>query len=170
MGIAESDIKVNVWEDWPDNHVEDTRFLRNTLHWANPQCLGGVTSEFSAKPNFMMYFDADDGISHINIIAEAIANLLPDYELVKVKKPVGDGRYRGVCIIVHSPMKITHRFGGVGMPADFSEPVAVATGSPDAKFSLQQLRQVLYFHTTQRAHDMYREHSNPMHRMFGDLL
>ena len=35
--------------------------------------------------------------------------------------------------------------------------------------SLSELRAVLEFHQTERARRMYREHDDPMHRMFGDL-
>ena len=127
-------------KDWPSDYNRETQFLRKNLKWTDPQILGGVEGPGDAKPNYMMYYDANDVKSFPNQFANAvsfplstwvpkkifckilvanffpifpspqIAARLPGYEHEKVPSPGGSGDYRGACIIVYSPMN-TSRYG-----------------------------------------------------------
>ena len=62
---------------WPANWTQEKPFLVNNLKWKNPQIFGGVTRQGMPKPDFMMYFDADDTTSLPNPIAKSVYDLLP---------------------------------------------------------------------------------------------
>ena len=162
--IKESEIKVLDVPNWPsdDGNGKESDCLKETFGWKDPHILGGVTRENHPKPDFMMYYDANDVESPINAVATCVAQLLPNFELSKVPRPAC---YRGVCVLIYCPMisELGSGYTSMGFPSK------VSTGPKDAKFSLQQLRQVLHFHTTSRATAMYRRHDNPQHRLFGDL-
>ena len=129
--------------------AKERRFLKENKGWKEPQILGGVTSQGKAKPDFMMYYDAGETTAPINCWAKRIASLLPNFELSKVESPRNG--YRGTCILVHSPMLV-----------DGEE-----TSNTEAKFSLETLRDVIHFHSTPAAAEMYKLHDTPQHRMFG---
>jgi len=86
---------------WPEDFTQETSFMKKHLEWKDPQVLGGLESFGDAKPNYMMYYDAQDTDSFVNHFANKIA-LGPDvqrYWDYKVPKPAGSGDYRGACII-----------------------------------------------------------------------
>eukprot|EP01063_Lacrimia_lanifica_P017929 TRINITY_DN24908_c0_g1_i1.p1 TRINITY_DN24908_c0_g1~~TRINITY_DN24908_c0_g1_i1.p1 ORF type:complete len:444 (+),score=119.51 TRINITY_DN24908_c0_g1_i1:58-1389(+) len=132
--------------EWPSDWSQEKAFLKRQ-GWKAPEILGGVTQKGYRKPDFMMYYDAKDTASPVNPFAEAIAALLPGYERGKVPAPKG-GKYRGSCILVFSPMNTSNT-------------------KHDTRFTLDELREVVQFHTTDGAKAMYTAHDNPMHRVFG---
>ena len=89
--------------------------------------LGGVTSQKKAKPDLMMYYDAGETSAPINCWAENIAAVVPNFGKSKVESP-GHG-YRGTCVLIHSPMIVD----------------GVETSDTESKFSLEALRDVIYF-------------------------
>ena len=97
----------------------------------------------------MMYCDAGETSVPINCLAENIAAVVPNFEKSKVESP-GHG-YRGTCILIHSPMMVD----------------GVETSDTEAKFSLEALRDVIYFHSTPAAAKMYKLQDTPEHRIFG---
>jgi len=146
-------------------------FLRQKFKWTNLEILGGIESRMAAKPDVVMYFDADDEESPINNIAARIENLLPDYELSKVSPRAGP--IRGVCVLVYpSPMKST--FGGMGSPEFVASmpPAGIefTSGNANRQFSVQQLREVLEFQESQEGRAQYEAQDNPIHRMFGGMM
>jgi hypothetical protein len=42
--------------------------------------------------------------------------------------------------------------------------------APEKKWSLNELREVVHFHRTDSAAEMYRAHDDPMHRIFGGMM
>jgi len=138
-------------KDWPSDYNRETQFLRKNLKWTDPQILGGVEGPGDAKPNYMMYYDANDVKSFPNQFANAIAARLPGYEHDKVPSPGGSGDYRGACIIVYSPMNTSSDYG-----------------KGKAK-SMNDFKQVIDWHGTKAAERQYDGHDNIMHRMYGGV-
>lgn len=155
------EIPVQGFDDWPEDWIEEKAYLKRTLNMKKPTIVSGIENEGSAKPDFQMYFDGGDDESPENKVAQAFGKLLPGYEWAKVNPSFRGKPIRGVCILVYSPMKST--FYSSGLPPMIS-------GDPNRQFSLEQLREVLKFHTTKRARAQYKAHDRPMHRMFGDLM
>ena len=60
-------------KDWPSDYNRETQFLRRNLKWTDPQILGGVEGPGDAKPNYMMYYDANDVKSFPNQFANAVS-------------------------------------------------------------------------------------------------
>lgn len=142
---------------WPKDYKDEIPFLKSVMKWHNPQILGGVTSKGQAKPDFMMYYDAGDTESPLNLFAKRFALLLPDYELFKVEAPE-DG-YRGTCVLIFSPMtSILTKHNISTVSADESK-----------QWSLEELKEVITFHMSNEAEKMYERHSHPAHRMYGDI-
>ena len=144
-------VKVNPLVGWPEDWTDEKRYLTEQKGWKIPEVLGGVTSKGKAKPDFMMYYDVGEVEAPLNQWAENIAALVPEFEHRKVPSPPQG--YRGTCILVYSPMIS----GGK------------ATSDIGAKFSLEELRDVIHFHSTQEAREMYKSHDNPIHRVFGGM-
>jgi len=138
---------------WPprDDWALELKFLKEKLGWKNPQTVTGITSKGRAKPDWAMYFDAAETKADVNIYAEALIQHLPQYELVKWEDPVG-GEIRGSVVLIYSPMVS----GGVWC-------------SEEGKlWSLQDLQEKLvHYHLYENCANMYKEHDNPYHRMFG---
>lgn len=155
LPVPIQDIPVSAFSDWPANDQDEIPFLKSKLAWKNPCILGGLTERGKAKPTFMMYYDAQDTRSQPNIVAQGMQGLLPCYEREKVRLP-RDGM-RGVVVLVYSPMTSVSEMG------------STQSGQPGAQFSLEQMRELVHFHTTEAAREMYASHDNPMHRMFGGL-
>lgn len=160
-------VPVQPLRDWPHDQFQEEHFLSSTLGYQMPKVLGGVESEGVAKPNFCMYFDAADNESPVNETAEAIAALLPSYELFKISRSMGEGKsrkpFRGACVLIYSPMKITN-FSSFGGPMNNA---TTTSGNEDTLFSAAQLKDVLDFHKSEEAKRQYQAHDNPMHRVFG---
>ena len=148
-------------EGWPlSDHAQRT-YLRDTLSWSDPQCLGGVTSRGQPKPDFVMYYDAGDDVSPANGMAERVAALMPSWERSKVPAPPSG--YRGVCVLEYAPT-IRQTFGS---HSEWSPPVASRT--PTLKFTLAELREALLYQSTEDAEAMYARHNDPMHCVLGGL-
>jgi len=151
--------------------MEERKFLQQRLEWKDPQVLGGATEHLrwrdprgagqaqvlggvtragQAKPDFMLYCDSQDGKSRRNMLAEAVARLHLEQELVEA--PAG-GCYRVACVLMHSPT--------------VSLAEAEADVNQGLRFSLDDIAEVLLFHTTSRGRSMYTSHDDPLHRMFG---
>lgn len=162
-------IPVHSFTDWPEDWTEELQFLRRRLGYVNPQTLSGVESQGSAKPDFVMYFDAADTVSPINKAAVAIKRNLPGYEVGKLPREVQDTTPRGPCVLVYSPMTSSVTFsGGMGMSKTQYAPM---TSGPEGRlFSLKQLRGTLLFQESAEGRAQYRAHDNPMHRMFGGMM
>ena len=75
----------------------------------------------------MMYYDAGETSAPINCWAENIAAVVPNFGKSKVEAP--GHRYRGTCVLIHSPMIVD----------------GVETSDTESKFSLEALRDVIYF-------------------------
>ena len=150
-------------DGWPaDDHTFKRDYLRARFSWSEPKCLGGVTSRGQAKPDFVMYYDADDVISPVNIIAERIAALMPYWEHAKVPAPPSG--YRGVCILEYAPT-VRHMFGSHGgFPRR-----PYSTRSVRTRFTMSELRAVLLYQTTKEAQEMYARHMDPEHCVWGGL-
>lgn len=118
----------------------DRQYLREKLGWTRVELLGGVEHPNKPKPSWMFYYDAGDTTSPVNEVAEMIAGLLPDYERMKTQGP-DSGRYRGVCVLVYSPM----------------ECAGAMTSPQNQKWSLGEMRkEVLEWHLTPAARKQYR--------------
>ena len=150
--ITQKSLPVQGFEDWPTDWTQEERYLQRKLGWKTPALLSGIESEGAAKPDFEMYFDADDHESPPNTVAQAIADLLPEYERFKVSSDLS--QIRGVCILVYEPM-ITSFY---------------SSGNPNRHFSLEQLHYILHFLTTQRAKAQSEAHDNYMHSVFGGMI
>jgi len=159
---------------WPEDFTQETSFMKKHLEWKDPQVLGGLESFGDAKPNYMMYYDAQDTDSFVNHFANKMAFQLPPYELMKVPKPEGSGDYRGACIIVYSPMmSISGSSNSPTAEIDLSDLSKWTSQASGAKKSLQDLRKVVEFHYKKgagAASNQYNKHDNIMHRMFGGVL
>jgi hypothetical protein len=153
-------IPVQAFPDWPDIKKEEDAFLMNHLKWKNPKVAGGVTSEGNEKPDFVIYFDADDEESPLNDVAQAAIDLLPAYEIGKVPELVNGKKLRGACILVYSPLISGLVHNGISLGE-------YRSGEKDLRFSHQQLLEVLKFHQTLDARAQYKRHDNAMHRLFG---
>ena len=183
---SKSAIPVHAFNDWPSAEYEETTFLRTVLRWSNPQLYSGIESRDVSKPDFVMYFDADDVDSPVNTTAVDIMKLLPSYELSKMPRDFQGRSPRGACVLIYSPMMsmMSSSFGGggglfmddlngliappdpsIGRSSEPSRPKASA--DPKRQFSLHELRDVLLFQESSDAKVQYMEHDNPMHRMFG---
>ena len=66
------------------------------MGFKNPQILGGVTRKHMSKPDFMMYYDAENTSAKTNEWANNIAKKLPGYELDKVPTPQGSKGYSSI--------------------------------------------------------------------------
>jgi len=114
-GTTGTDIPVHAFEDWPDNDmVGEIPFLKERLKWKNPKILGGIVSPGNAKPDFVMYSDADDELPPINAIDMNIRDLLPGYEIGKVSSLRRGLPIRGACVLMYKPTKSTTTFIGGG--------------------------------------------------------
>jgi hypothetical protein len=170
---AATDIAVQGFDDWPDDWAKERKYLINKWGWKDPQLLSGIENEGSAKADFQMYFDAADGTSTINEIANAISCNLPDYEHHKCSNIAREiNKIRGVCILMYSPTAMT--FGCSGFPGqegqEYTESDPIMSGNSDRIFSLEQLRDVLHFQRTSHGRRQYQDHDNPMHRMYGGMM
>eukprot|EP00918_Siedleckia_nematoides_P011095 GHVU01024271.1.p1 GENE.GHVU01024271.1~~GHVU01024271.1.p1 ORF type:complete len:251 (-),score=30.57 GHVU01024271.1:714-1466(-) len=166
-GVTREDIKVNSIRSWPTDWTKERSFLLTEYGWKDPQIVGGVTEEGKPKPTFMMYYDADDCDSPVNEVAQCIGRLLPAFELSKVPQPIG-GAYRGTCMLVYSPMKMNIS-GNMNMACGKEVDMTGVSGPAGQRFTLRQLREVLFFHTTDAAIKLYSSHDNPYHRVFGGM-
>ena len=167
------DMPVMTMDDWPpaiyyedgwpaDDYADKRDYLQERFSWSEPKCLGGVTSRGQAKPDFVMYYDADDVISPVNMTAERIAALMPSWEHGKVPAPPSG--YRGLCILEYAPT-IRQTFGSAGVFPRCAHP----TRSLRTRFTLAELRAVLLYQTTKEAQEMYARHMDPEHCMCGGL-
>ena len=150
--IQKSSIFINALEDWPDCQSLEYDYLMDNHGFTNPKVLSGITSEGQEKADFIMFYDASNAHGRRNQLAHCIHDLLPAYEVRKGSGPL-NGIYRGPCILVYDPI--------------------ISNGiiqSPRNKlWSLENLREVLYFHTTKNAKEMYESHNDGMHRLFGGI-
>ena len=162
-------IPLHSFTDWPEDWTQELPFLRRRLGYVNPQTLSGVESEGSAKPDFVVYFDAADGVSPINEAAVAIKRSLPGYEVGKLPREAQDKTPRGPCVLVYSPMTSSVMFGG-GMGTSKTQYAPTTAGPEGRLFSLEQLRGTLLFQESAEGRAQYRAHDNPMHRMFGGMM
>ena len=161
-----SAIPVHAFPDWSPRSKHD--FLRRRLGYVNIQSFSGVENRGSAKPDFILYFDAADDVSPINHTAAAIKSNLPGYEIGKVDREYQNKTPRGPCVLVYSPMSSTTFYGGKGMPT--TQVASTTSGNTNRRFSLEQLMGTLLFQESEEGRAQYRAHDNPMHRMFGDLM
>merc|ERR1712179_483547 len=143
--------------NWPSNVNQENDFLVKTFGFKTPQVIGGVTREGVPKPDFMFYYDVDNTTAKVNKWANNIGKLLPSYERQKYPAPKSKKGYRGACVLLYSPMI---SFGTNGNLPDSSEGL---------KFSINDMKNIIQFHSTDEATRMYASHDNPMHRMFGGL-
>ena len=144
---------IDSWPKWPR---EEIPYLKKILNWGNPQIMGGITSKGQRKQDFMLYYDADDNHSPQNKFAETICAHMPQFEQCKVVKPKKG--YRGICVMVYAPMKSARRNGTL----------ICWSSLDDKRWTLDELLEVITFHGTQEAKDMYLRHSHPTHRVFRD--
>lgn len=159
-------IPMCTFDDWPkgDNELQERRFLREKLKWTNPTVLSGIESKNVPKPNFVIYFDADDEVSPINDIAASMEQRLPDYELTKVEYVCKGRPIRGVCVLVYSPM-VSTLYSSTGPSSQ-----VLPAQNANRHFSLQELRDVLKFQESPEGIAQYKAHDNPMHRVFGGMM
>merc|ERR1719378_348693 len=151
---------------WPANQSQEIAYMQKYMSFKNPVCQTGITSEGQPKPDFCMYYDADDVESKINQWALNIVRLLPSYETGKYQPPK-DG-YRGACVIVYSPtFSMTESSHDMKLPGAKSSGKPVYTQSSfNNKYSINQLEEVVRFHSTNKGAKQYQAHDNPFHRMF----
>lgn len=151
-----------------DHEIE---FLKTLLGWKKPKILGGITRKGHAKPDFMLYFDAGDTISTPNLVANRIADLLPSFERFKIDEIRQGHCIRGACVLIYSPMKSFLSYKHEARPTfSNTKGLKLTTGEEDSQFSMKSMRQILMFHQTPDAADMYKRHDHPKHRLFGDLM
>lgn len=143
---------------WPttDDWGDELRFLREKMGWKSPETMSGVEREGLAKPDLVIYFDGGSTSSYKNDHVHAIARHLPDFELQKVTFP-NDGVH-GACVLVYSPtMSMT----------EHDAPQQAASGGA---LSLDDAAAALFFHHGVAAARQYKDHDNPMHRIFGGTM
>ena len=81
-------IPVHSFTDWPGRGQSKVEYLRRQLGYTDPQRFTGVKGPGSAKPDFILYFDAADETSPINHTALSIKRNLPSFEIIKVPRDV----------------------------------------------------------------------------------
>ena len=146
---------------WPKDWTQETEWLKGQLGWTQPEVVGGVTRAGLAKADLMMYFDAGDETGVPNVLAQTVADHLPEYQFTGKAKPKRG--YRGVCILVYSPT-FTTDFSSEDGDGSVGPVVAASTG---VRFSLREMQDILFFHVTKDAGEMYAQHDKPWHRVFG---
>ena len=147
---------------------QEREYLKNTLGWKRTEILCGVEHPNRPKPCWVFYYDADDTESPVNEVAMSIARLLPSYERNKVEGPKG-GKYRGLCVLLFCPME-TSSFSSAGcvrQGVGHGLPSVTMSTEERERWSLNEMRGVLDWHRISSAARQYREHDDPMHRMFG---
>lgn len=154
LGSA-ADIPISPITDWPAQWTKERTFLRVTRGWVDPQ-LFGFASEAAPKPDFQLYYDAADGHSAVNELANLIARATPSYKLASVTPPKSPQGYRGNIVIVYSPTSMT------GMSSSALAPL----GPDGTTFSVAQLQKILVFFTTANAVHKGQVMDSPMARMF----
>eukprot|EP01068_Selenidium_serpulae_P020816 Selendium_serpulae@DN9197_c0_g1_i1.p1 len=143
--VAAKNMKIHVFADWPDDWSREQQYLRERHLWSDPQYLGGLVSDKSEKPDFMLYYDAAaNAETPVNPIAERIVSLLDFWEMSNVPPPVG-GRYRGMCVLAHSPISAVYK----GPPVQFGTKIDPSNSDPvHFRFSVRRLREVLHYFTS----------------------
>lgn len=51
---------VQVFPDWPSHSFKEMNFIKRKLEWKSLKVLCRVTCTGNAKPDFVMYFDAEE--------------------------------------------------------------------------------------------------------------
>ena len=124
------------------------------LKMKKPAILTGITSENSYKPDFVMVYDHADRTSAVNWFAQNLTVHLPHYELSKTPLPPS---IRGPVVLSYRPTRLESKVDGS----------ITYTNPKDKKWTINQLRNVVKFHTTEACADMYASHDNPIHRACG---
>ena len=98
-------------------------------------------------------------------ISKVIVTLqkLSDYKVQSCSRY--KGIIRGVAILIYSPTKST--FSTMGMGMDRLNGAQVMEANENRRFTHQLLYDIIQFHKTERAERQYKEHNDPMHRVFG---
>eukprot|EP00588_Corethron_pennatum_P002649 CAMPEP_0194281948 /NCGR_PEP_ID=MMETSP0169-20130528/21998_1 /TAXON_ID=218684 /ORGANISM="Corethron pennatum, Strain L29A3" /LENGTH=424 /DNA_ID=CAMNT_0039027143 /DNA_START=25 /DNA_END=1299 /DNA_ORIENTATION=- len=135
------DVIVNPLLDWPEDSLDEYMYLKVMHAFAEPEPLSGI-------PDFIMYYDSADTTSPVNKVANSIASLLPN-NCVGKSPPQKEKTYRGPCVIVYDPIESSFPDGRDETCEDLN-PVE------ETMWSLAELQEVLYFHTTREAQEMYR--------------
>jgi len=133
------------------------------LGWESVDTLSGVEEERREKATFLLLFDGLDESSPKNHAAMKIAKLLPKYKVESCSRY--KGIIRGVAILVYSPTKST--FSGPGLGMDYMDGQQIIEANTNRRFTPQLLYDIIQFHNTDRAEQQYKNHDNPMHRVFG---
>ena len=157
-----ADIPISPIKDWPTDWTKEKAFLCATRGWVNPQLFGFASKE-APKPDFQLYYDAADGHSAVNELANLIARATPSYKLAAVKPPMSPQGYRGNIVIVYSPTSM----GCMQEPSSMMSSSTLAPHGPDGTtFSVAQLQKILMFFTTPAAVRKCQVMDDPMMRMF----
>ena len=116
-------------KDWPSDYNRETQFLRRNLKWTDPQILGGVEGPGDAKPNYMMYYDANDVKSFPNQFANAVSFPLSTWVPKKIFCKIVVARF--------FPIFPSHRSQlGYRATNTIRSPVLVGAGTTEARASL----------------------------------
>jgi len=135
------DVIVNPLLDWPEDSLDEYMYLKVMHAFAEPEPLSGI-------PDFIMYYDSADTTSPVNEVANSIASLLPNNWMGK-SPPQKEKTYRGPCVIVYDPIESSFSDGRDEICEDLNP-------DEETMWSLAELQEVLYFHTTREAQEMYR--------------
>jgi hypothetical protein len=164
--IINDRIPIQAFPDFPHHtqwHSQDV-YIQKILGWKTVDTIGGVEEPGRAEGTFLLLCDSNDETSPINYAAQAIINLLPDYQLNKVPKlRRGQHDIRGACILVYSPMKTT--FGGSHIPR-----TQTVEANEDRLFTHQELYNIIEFHQTNSARKQYKGHDNLVHRTLDGMM
>lgn len=136
-------IPVQGFCDWPKDWTKEIEYLKQTCSWEKPFVINGITVDSNKSPNFVIYFDAGDNHSPVNMLAEAILSNLPLWEQSKVKVGCGDSiRIRGVCILCYDLPTVESDFvtNETTVPLCSSEQI-----NKNELFSLQEMQDILYY-------------------------
>lgn len=158
-------IPIQCFSDCPSAEspkAQDT-YIQNKLGWQSVDTLSGIEEEGRDKPTFLLLFDGLDESSPKNHTAMKIAKLLPEYKVQSCSRY--KGTIRGVAILVYSPTEST--FSSMGMGLDHMNGQQVIEANRNRRFTPQLLYDIIQFHKTDRAERQYKNHDNPMHRVFG---
>lgn len=136
-------IPVQALLDWPTDWTKEMKYLRSTHNWKQPYVMSGIRSRNSAKPDFVVYFDAGDKDSPINHAAETILANLPSWEQSKVRSGCGESiRIHGVCILCYDPTQV--EIGFVSENNNIPLPPPDNNQNEDKLFSLKEMQYTLY--------------------------
>ena len=161
-------IPVHSFPDWPGRGQSKVEYLRRKLGYTDLQRFTGVEGPGSAKPDFILFFDAADETSPVNRTALSIKMNLPSYEINKVPRNVQNKAPRGPCVLSYCPTTLGPlRSSNVEFDRLSLRNGPALSDKGNKRFTLEQLRETLLFQESAESRAQYRSHDNPIHRMFA---